>query len=185
MSRTTPHVQSGRLSFQRDARTYQLIVDTPDWYTWLGTASSFAFSGPEGSFTARRERSSNKRGGWYWGRTALSGDRAQPCFLFLKSKKSKVGRRGIASDTLGQAWNRKRGSQLLQLIFFDFGKPVRRDFVGENLPQTPNMIGESCSHRRRLFQVMMAPTEIVGASNQIHSPLKGREVPIGMPTFAG
>ncbi len=66
MSRTTPHVQSGRLSFQRDARTYQLIVDTPDWYTWLGTASSFAFSGPEGSFTARRERSSNKRGGWYW-----------------------------------------------------------------------------------------------------------------------
>src|SRR6266545_2258881 len=120
-----------------------------------------------------------------WGRTALSGDRAQPRFLLFKSKKSKVGRRGMTSDTLGQAWNRKRGSQLLQLIFFDFGKPVRRDFVGENLPQTPNMIGESCSHRRRLFQVMMAPTEIVGASNQIHSPLKGREVPIGMPTFAG
>src|SRR6266516_5325098 len=66
MSRTTPHVQSGRLSFQRDAQTYQLIVGTPDWYTWLGTASSFAFSGPEGSFTERRERSSNKRGCWYW-----------------------------------------------------------------------------------------------------------------------
>src|SRR6266487_5698723 len=119
------------------------------------------------------------------GRTALSGDRAQPSFLFLKSKKSKVGRRGLPSDTLGQAWNGKRGSQLLQLIFFDFGKPIRRDFVGENLPQTPSMIGESCGHRWRLFQVMMAPTEIVGASNQIHSPLKGREVPIGMPTFAG
>ncbi len=75
------------------------------------------------------------------GRTALSGDRAQPRFLLFKSKKSKVGRRGMTSDTLGQAWNRKRGSQLLQLIFFDFGKPVRRDFVGENLPQAPSMIG--------------------------------------------
>src|SRR6266516_1885179 len=75
------------------------------------------------------------------GRTPLSGDRAQPRFLFLESQKSKIGRRGIASYTLGQAWNRKRGSQFLQLIFFDFGKQIRRDFVGENLPQTPSMIG--------------------------------------------
>src|SRR6266487_4538190 len=75
------------------------------------------------------------------GRTPLSGDRAQPRFLFLESQKSKIGRRGIASYTLGQAWNRKRGSQFLQPIFFDFGKKIRRDFVGENLPQTPSMIG--------------------------------------------
>src|SRR6266516_3397320 len=75
------------------------------------------------------------------GRTPLSGDRAQPRFLFLESQKSKIGRRGIASYTLGQAWNRKRGSQFLQPIFFDFGKQIRRDFVGENLPQTPSMIG--------------------------------------------
>ena len=37
---------------------------------------------------------------------------------------------------------------------------------GENLLQTPSMIGESSSHRRRLFQLMMAPTEIVRTSKK-------------------
>jgi hypothetical protein len=41
-----------------------IAVGTPDWFTWLEGATSFAFRGPEGSFTARKE--TRVRGGWYW-----------------------------------------------------------------------------------------------------------------------
>jgi LuxR family maltose regulon positive regulatory protein len=43
-----------------------LPVGTPAWYAWLGTASSFAFTSEAGTFTARKERAGNQRGGWYW-----------------------------------------------------------------------------------------------------------------------
>ncbi|HZR40699.1 MAG TPA: NB-ARC domain-containing protein [Ktedonobacteraceae bacterium] len=66
MARITPTVRSDRLFYQRDGQDYQVVVGTPDWYAWLTTATSFAFRCPQGSFTARRERSGNKRGGWYW-----------------------------------------------------------------------------------------------------------------------
>src|SRR5208337_2101453 len=81
MARTTPSVQSGRLSFQRDAQTYQLTVGTPDWYTWLDTATSFSFNAPEGSFTARRERAGNKRGGWYWKAYLRRGGKLRHAYL--------------------------------------------------------------------------------------------------------
>jgi len=61
--------------------------------------------------------------------------------LFLESKKSQVGRRGIAPDSLRQAWNRKRRSQFLPLIFLEFSEQVGRDFAGANLQETPSMIG--------------------------------------------
>src|SRR5450432_1015935 len=114
------------------------------------------------------------------GRTPLSGDRAQTSFLFLEPKKSEIGRRGIASHRLRQAWNRKRRSQFLQLVFFGLSKQVWWDFVGEHLLDTPDMIGQSCGHRWCLIQLLMDPAQIVGASNQIHPPLKGREMPIGV-----
>ncbi len=66
MARTTPTVHNSRLFYQRDGQDCQLVVGTPDWYTWLDTATSFAFRSTQGSFTARKERSGNKRGNWYW-----------------------------------------------------------------------------------------------------------------------
>src|SRR5207237_4055412 len=36
------------------------------WYAWLESASSFAFTSQAGTFTARKERAGNQRGGWYW-----------------------------------------------------------------------------------------------------------------------
>jgi predicted ATPase/DNA-binding CsgD family transcriptional regulator len=42
------------------------MVGTPEWYTWLKTASTFAFRSDYGSFTARKESAGNKRGGEYW-----------------------------------------------------------------------------------------------------------------------
>jgi LuxR family maltose regulon positive regulatory protein len=46
------------------AATGPIIVGTPAWFAWLESATTFAFSGPGGSFTARKE--GRDRGGWYW-----------------------------------------------------------------------------------------------------------------------
>src|SRR2546428_10251060 len=63
---TIPVVQGDTLLYQRSGADYQLPVGTPAWYGWLSTARTFAFRGAFGTFTARKEQASNKRGGWYW-----------------------------------------------------------------------------------------------------------------------
>jgi hypothetical protein len=42
------------------------VVDSPDWYAWLQTASTFTFHSEQGSFTAHKERAGNRRGRPYW-----------------------------------------------------------------------------------------------------------------------
>jgi predicted ATPase len=61
-----PVVQDDILLYQRNGQDCQLTVGTPAWYTWLSTATTFAFRSEMGSFTARREQAGHKRGGWYW-----------------------------------------------------------------------------------------------------------------------
>src|SRR6266849_2412538 len=63
---TIPVVQGDTLLYHRDGQDYQLPVGTPAWYGWLSTARTFAFRSAFGTFTARKEQASNKRGGWYW-----------------------------------------------------------------------------------------------------------------------
>ncbi len=64
MARTTPRVQNETLTWQNGAEIHCLTVETSSWYAWLGQASTFAFEGPTGTFTARKEHM--KRGGAYW-----------------------------------------------------------------------------------------------------------------------
>jgi LuxR family maltose regulon positive regulatory protein len=66
MAKTTPIVRSDTLVYQHDEHEQVLVVGTPSWYAWLETASTFAFTSEAGSFTARKERAGNQRGGWYW-----------------------------------------------------------------------------------------------------------------------
>ena len=61
-----PVVQGETLSYQRGGRDERLPVGTPAWYAWLSTARSFAFRSVLGTFTARKEPASNRRGGEYW-----------------------------------------------------------------------------------------------------------------------
>jgi predicted ATPase/DNA-binding CsgD family transcriptional regulator len=63
---TLPVVQGDTLIYQRGGQDYQLPVGTPAWYGWLSTVRTFAFRSAFGTFTARKEQASNKRGGWYW-----------------------------------------------------------------------------------------------------------------------
>src|SRR5262249_50092047 len=61
-----PVVQGETLTYQRDGQDERLPVGTPAWYAWLSTARAFAFRSALGTFTARKEPASNKRGGGYW-----------------------------------------------------------------------------------------------------------------------
>src|ERR1044071_2886055 len=64
MARTTPRVHNETLTWQSGAQVHCLTVETASWYTWLEQASTFAFEGPTGTFTARKEHM--QRGGAYW-----------------------------------------------------------------------------------------------------------------------
>jgi hypothetical protein len=66
MAQHHPTVQEDRLVYQLDGRTQQIMLDTSEWYAWLGVASMFTFRSAIGTFTARKEHAGNKRGGWYW-----------------------------------------------------------------------------------------------------------------------
>src|SRR6266487_1260283 len=61
-----PVVQEDILIYQQSGQDDRLPVGTPEWYAWLSTARTFAFRGALGTFTARKEQASNKRGGGYW-----------------------------------------------------------------------------------------------------------------------
>src|SRR6266699_1634641 len=66
MAQTSPIIQDGILTYQRDGSPAQVMVDSFGWYTWLETASTFTFRSEHGSFTARKERAGNRRGEPYW-----------------------------------------------------------------------------------------------------------------------
>jgi len=66
MARQTPILRNNTLSFFMNGQEHTLTIGTPDWYTWLKTVSTFAFSSEHGSFTARKEQPGNRRGGEYW-----------------------------------------------------------------------------------------------------------------------
>jgi LuxR family maltose regulon positive regulatory protein len=51
---------------RQNEQEQELTVGTPSWFAWLETASAFSFVCDEGHFTARKERSDQQRGGWYW-----------------------------------------------------------------------------------------------------------------------
>src|SRR4051812_33346091 len=63
MARKTARVEQDTLVSGLDAGV-PLTVGTPAWFAWLERATTFSFSGPTGSFTARKE--ARARGGGYW-----------------------------------------------------------------------------------------------------------------------
>jgi LuxR family maltose regulon positive regulatory protein len=66
MTQAIPTVQGGTLLYQHNGQDHQLTIGTAAWYSWLSTATTFAFTSAYGTFTARKERPGNQRGGWYW-----------------------------------------------------------------------------------------------------------------------
>jgi LuxR family maltose regulon positive regulatory protein len=63
MARSTARVEGATLVVADHAAS-PITVGTPAWFAWLESATTFAFSGPAGSFTARKEP--RAAGGAYW-----------------------------------------------------------------------------------------------------------------------
>src|SRR5215831_19211425 len=61
-----PTVQGDILIYREGDREAVLTIGTAAWFAWLETASTFSFVSDAGTFTARKERASSQRGGWYW-----------------------------------------------------------------------------------------------------------------------
>jgi LuxR family maltose regulon positive regulatory protein len=66
MAPPTPTIQGDVLSYQQDGEARTLRMGTPAWSAWLEDVTTFAVVSQHGRFTARKERASNRRGGWYW-----------------------------------------------------------------------------------------------------------------------
>jgi predicted ATPase/DNA-binding CsgD family transcriptional regulator len=107
-------VQDALLTYRHGGQDEQLQVGTPAWYAWLSTARSFAFRSASGSFTARKEPASNKRGGEYW--RAYSRRDGQLHRVYLgKSEELTLDRLNSAAVTLVSQ----------QAAFADEREPVR------------------------------------------------------------
>ena len=63
MPRTISRVDGDRLILAANDGSY-IVVGTPEWFAWLESATTFAFSSPSGNFTARKE--ARARGSLYW-----------------------------------------------------------------------------------------------------------------------
>src|SRR5690349_13817605 len=63
MAPSTPQVNGDRLVLAANSET-PITLDTPEWFEWLESATTFAFNGSSGNFIARKE--ARARGGWYW-----------------------------------------------------------------------------------------------------------------------
>src|SRR5436853_339835 len=61
-----PTVQGNILVYREGDQEGVLTIGTAAWFAWLETASTFSFVSDLGTFTARKERASTRRGGWYW-----------------------------------------------------------------------------------------------------------------------
>ena len=68
MARVTPTVRESALLFHGQDQAAAIPVGSEAWFSWLDadTSTIFSFYAASGSFTARKERAGNRRGGWYW-----------------------------------------------------------------------------------------------------------------------
>src|SRR5260221_282503 len=68
MARSTPTIDKNTLIAHEGERALEIAVGSAAWFEWVGRESStlFAFHVPEGGYTARKEGSGSRRGGWYW-----------------------------------------------------------------------------------------------------------------------
>ncbi len=66
MARPVPFLRDGILTDQHHGVTVTIAVGTPAWKRWLRDATTFVVEHQQGTFTARKERAGNRRGGWYW-----------------------------------------------------------------------------------------------------------------------
>ncbi len=68
MTRATPTIRDTTLLVYEEGQAISLVVGSEQWFEWLrrDTSTIFSVHTLDGSYTARKERAGNHRGGWYW-----------------------------------------------------------------------------------------------------------------------
>jgi len=102
MARATPVVRGKLLYYRQHGQEQTLIVESAAWYSWLDTASVFAFKSPHGSFTARKEQAGNRRGGWYWRACRKRGGILYRAYLGKSEELTLANMQSIASQLAPQ-----------------------------------------------------------------------------------
>src|SRR5215468_8594890 len=80
-SPTIGTVRNRCLVYEQQGQSMVVLLDTPAWYIWLETATTFTFTGEEGTFTAHKAPAGNRRGGWYWRAYRRKRGRLSRCYL--------------------------------------------------------------------------------------------------------
>src|SRR5438132_13735332 len=97
-----------------------------------------------------------------------------PCFLLFHFEEDEIVFGWSSSSSLGLVCMVWWLNKVAPFGLLSCEQDVRWNFIGEHLLQTPNMVGQPTGHRRRtsissmffLAQLLMRPTQIVGAANQ-------------------
>src|SRR5579871_5791394 len=108
MASTPPLIQGNVLSYQQSDQPAHLLVNTPDWYAWLCSASTLRFQSEYGTFTARKERAGSRRGGEYWKAYRKRQGKLYRAYLG-KSEELTLERLTTATLTLERAGNAADG----------------------------------------------------------------------------
>ena len=98
MARRIPRVADGTLHVIDAPGGPEIAVESPSWVAWLRdpTTRSFSFSGPLGTFTARKER--RVHGDEYWTAYRKRGGRLRKAYLG-KAEKLTLERLSDAAET--------------------------------------------------------------------------------------
>jgi LuxR family maltose regulon positive regulatory protein len=84
-SSTAGAVCNGCLVYEQPGQNVVVLVDTPSWYAWLETATTFTFTCDEGTFTAHKTPAGSRRGGWYWRAYRRRRGRLSRCYLGIST----------------------------------------------------------------------------------------------------
>ena len=137
MTQATPIIRSDTLVYQREGQEQTLVVGTSAWYAWLRTATTFVFTCDSGTFTARKERAGNKRGGWYW-RAYRQRDSKLRRVYVGKSEELTLQRLNIVAATLAERDNITVDErEPVQHVRRDNRDPLATKSVSCNLQQVP------------------------------------------------
>jgi LuxR family transcriptional regulator, maltose regulon positive regulatory protein len=115
MASRTPIIQDTVLTYQQNEQVMRLMVDTSEWYRWLSGASIFAFRDEQGTFTARKERAGNKRGGEYWKAYRRSNGKLHRAYLG-KSEELTLTRLQEAARLLASQGRNSDGADATELV---------------------------------------------------------------------
>src|SRR5712692_4684996 len=172
MVQVSPIIQDGILTDLRDGSPVQIVVDSPGWYAWLASASTFTFRSEDGSFTAHKERAGNRRGRSYWRAYCTRQGQLQRIYLGQ-------------SEALTLPRLQSVAARLFDMRGGETGLAVQAQDL-EAVPRSPAVSSAQVSLRRGTTPSFHKPAEPQETAPQGESVQPGRaKLPVPLTSFFG